>query len=142
MCTGRLSNQGPLGPKSDALTTAPLRHLKRSTLYACLYIYEALPEVLGNGGTRVFISGEQGNNVQILRGTKTILGNTGNIKKLIFNFWGTGEQANLFQGNKETGTLPLVRPHICKVIAAENFRKHILISLGLIYPVHSPTAPT
>ena len=28
MCTGRGSNQGPLGPKSDALTTAPLRHLK------------------------------------------------------------------------------------------------------------------
>ena len=28
MCTGRGSNQGPLGPKSDALTTAPLRHLR------------------------------------------------------------------------------------------------------------------
>ena len=27
MCTGRGSNQGPLGPKSDALTTAPLPHL-------------------------------------------------------------------------------------------------------------------
>ena len=27
MCTGRGSNQGPLGPKSDALTTAPLRLL-------------------------------------------------------------------------------------------------------------------
>ena len=27
MCTGRGSIQGPLGPKSDALTTAPLRHL-------------------------------------------------------------------------------------------------------------------
>ena len=26
MCTGRGSNQGPLGLKSDALTTAPLRH--------------------------------------------------------------------------------------------------------------------
>ena len=30
MCTGRGSNQGPLGPKSDALTTAPLRHLSFS----------------------------------------------------------------------------------------------------------------
>ena len=29
MCTGRGSNQGPLGPKSDALTTVPLRHLIR-----------------------------------------------------------------------------------------------------------------
>ena len=28
MYIGRGSNQGPLGPKSDALTTAPLRHLK------------------------------------------------------------------------------------------------------------------
>ena len=28
MCTDRGSNQGPLGPKSDALTTAPFRHLK------------------------------------------------------------------------------------------------------------------
>ena len=27
MCTGRGSNQGPLGRKSDALTTAPLCHL-------------------------------------------------------------------------------------------------------------------
>ena len=27
MCTGRGSNQGPIGPKSDALTTAALRHL-------------------------------------------------------------------------------------------------------------------
>ena len=25
MCTGGESNQGPLGPKSDALSTAPLR---------------------------------------------------------------------------------------------------------------------
>ena len=31
MCTGRGSNQGPVGPKSDALTTAPLRHL----IYNC-----------------------------------------------------------------------------------------------------------
>ena len=30
MCTGRGSNQGPVGPKSDALTTATLRHLKIS----------------------------------------------------------------------------------------------------------------
>ena len=38
-------------------------------------------------------------------GTKTILGNT-EIKKQqqIFDFWGTGEQANLFQGNKGIGT--------------------------------------
>ena len=34
---------------------------------------------------------------------------TGNIRKQIFEFWGTGEQANLFQGNKGTGT-PLGGP--------------------------------
>ena len=31
---------------------------------------------------------------------------TGNIRKQIFDFLGTGEQANLFQGNKGTGTPP------------------------------------
>ena len=31
---------------------------------------------------------------------------TGNIRTQIFDFWGTGEQANLFQGNKGTGTPP------------------------------------
>ena len=29
---------------------------------------------------------------------------TGNIRKQIFDFWETGEQANLLQGNKGTGT--------------------------------------
>ena len=40
---------------------------------------------------------------------------TGNIKKQIFDFWGTGEQANLFQGNKGTGTPlggPLIWPSV------------------------------
>ena len=59
-----------------------------------------------------FISGEQGNKGQILRGTgeQRQYWGTGNIRKQIFNFWGTGEQANLFQGNKGTGT-PLGGPH-------------------------------
>ena len=35
---------------------------------------------------------------------ETILGNREHKKKKIFNFWGTGEQANLFQGNKGIGT--------------------------------------
>ena len=75
---------------------------------------EALPGVLGNRGTRAFISGEQGNKGQILRGTKTILGNREH-RKQIFGFWGTGEQANLFQGNKGIGTPPppLGGPHEC-----------------------------
>ena len=70
---------------------------------------EALPGVLGNRGNMSFISGEQGNKGQLLRGTMTILGNR-EYKKTIFDFWGTGEQANLFQGNKGTGT-PLGGPH-------------------------------
>ena len=69
---------------------------------------EALPGVLGNRGTRAFISGEQGNKGQILRGTNTILGNREH-KKQVFNFCGTGEQAHLFQRNKGTGT-PLGEP--------------------------------
>ena len=57
--------------------------------------------VLGNRGTSQFISGEQENKGQILRGTgeQRQYWGTGNIRKQIFDFWGTGEQANLFQGN-------------------------------------------
>ena len=60
--------------------------------------YEALPGVLGNRGKRVFILGEQGNKGQILRGIgeQRQYWGTGNIGKQIFDFWGTGEQANLF----------------------------------------------
>ena len=63
--------------------------------------------VWGNRGKRAFISGEQrpnfeGNNGHILRGTKYNIGEQGTF---FFDFWGTGEQANLFQGNKGTGTL-------------------------------------
>ena len=71
-------------------------------------IYEARPGVLGNRGTRTFISGDQGNKGQNLRGTgeQRQYWGTGNIRKQTFDFWGTGEQANLFQGNKGTGTPP------------------------------------
>ena len=75
-----------------------------------MIIDEALPGVLGNRGTRAFISGEQGNKGQILRGTgkQGQYWGKGNIEN-IFDFWGTEEQANLFQGNKGTGT-PLGGP--------------------------------
>ena len=68
--------------------------------------------VFGNRGKRVFISGEQGNKDQILRGTgeQRQYWGTGNIRKQFFDFWGTGEQANLFQGNKGICT-PLGGPH-------------------------------
>ena len=69
---------------------------------------EALPGVLGNRVTRAFISAEQGNKCQILRGTgeQRQYWRTGNRRKQIFDFRGTGEKANLFQGNKGTGTPP------------------------------------
>ena len=64
---------------------------------------EALPGVLGNRGTRAFISGEQGNKGQILRGTKTILGNREH-RKSNFQYLGnrgtsqfiSGEQGNRY----------------------------------------------
>ena len=73
---------------------------------------EAFPGVLGNRGKRVFISGEQGYKGQILSGTgeQRQYWGTGNIRKQIFNFWVTGKQANLFQGNKGTGTAPTPHP--------------------------------
>ena len=69
-------------------------------------INRALQGVLGSRGKGVFISGEQGNKGQILRGTgeqRQYLG-TGNIREQFFDFRGTGEQANLFKENKGRGT--------------------------------------
>ena len=43
MCTGRGSNQGPLGPKSDALTTAPLRHLCVAEYISTAVLYTVGP---------------------------------------------------------------------------------------------------
>ena len=77
-----------------------------------VFISEALPGGFREQGKQGIFSGEQGKKGQILRGTgeqKQYWG-TGNIRKQIFDFWGTGEQANLFQGNKGAGT-PLGGPH-------------------------------
>ena len=41
MCTGGESNQGPLGPKSDALSTAPLRP-QHSTLFKNLLCSDSI----------------------------------------------------------------------------------------------------
>ena len=69
---------------------------------------EALRGVLGKRGKRAFISGEQGNKGKLLRGTgeQRQYWGTGMIRKQIFDFLGTGEHANLFQGNSGTGTPP------------------------------------
>ena len=65
--------------------------------------FEALEGVLGNRGKGYLFQGNKG---QILRGTgeQRQYWGTGNIRKQIFDFRGTGEQANLFQRNKGTGT--------------------------------------
>ena len=48
-------------------------------------------------------TGEQRPNFERHKGIKTILGNREH-KKTKFAFWRPGEQTNLFQGNKGTGT--------------------------------------
>ena len=63
-----------------------------------------------------FISVEQGNKGQILSGTGKQIQywGTGNIRKQIFDFGVTGEQANLFQQSK--GSPTLVGPHWCSLL--------------------------
>ena len=56
--------------------------------------------VLGNRGMSAFISREQGNECLKMRG-KCNFGGAGNIGNKDFDF---GEQSNVFQGNKGTGT--------------------------------------
>ena len=60
------------------------------------YLNEALPGVLGNRGTRAFISGEQGNKGQLLRGT-------GEPRQ----YWGTGNIENKFSIFGEQGNKPI-----------------------------------
>ena len=103
------------------------KNLKKSPI-------QALPGVLGNRGTRALIFGEQGNKGQILRGTgeqRQYFG-TGNIRKQIFDFGGTGEQANLFQGNKGTGT-PLGGPPYSRT------RSPLILKLGMQHRDSSST---
>ena len=64
---------------------------------------------MGNRGSRAFISGEQGNKGQILRGTgeQRQYWGTGNIRKQIFDFGGTSRFISGEQGNR----YPLGGPH-------------------------------
>ena len=92
----------------------------------------------GEQGKRVFISEEQGNKGQIVRGTgeQRQYWGTGNIRKQIFDFGGTGEQANLFQGNKGTGTPPpLGGPHLLSDFNYCRFKDALIIimTIGLYY---------
>ena len=102
-----LKNHKDIGCLSNTYLDPP----EKSHSFKPAFNVEALPGVLGNRGNRAFISGEQENKGQILRGAgeQRQYWGTGNIRKQIFDLWGTEEQANLFQGNKGTGT-PLGGP--------------------------------
>ena len=76
---------------------------------------EDLPGVLENRGKRVFISGEQGNKGQILRGTgeQRQYWGTGNIRKQIFLILGKlGNKPIYFRGTREQ-VPSLGGPHKC-----------------------------
>ena len=75
-----------------------------------IHIMESLPGVLGNRGNDIYSRGT-GNKGQTLveQDTKAILGNMEH-KKTIFDSWGTGKQAYLFQENKGT-VIPLGGSH-------------------------------
>ena len=62
-------------------------------------IIETLPGVSGNRGNGIYFKGTKVKNLDEQRQ----YWGTGNIRKYIIDFGGTGEQANLFQGNKRTG---------------------------------------
>ena len=67
--------------------------------------YRGPPRSFGEQGKGHLFQGSKG---QMLKGTgeQRQYWGTGNIRKQIFDFWGAREQANLFQGNKGTGTPP------------------------------------
>ena len=66
---------------------------------------EALPGAMGNRGKGYLFQGNKGQILRITEEQRQYWG-TGNIRKQIFDFRGTGEQANLFQGNKGTVNPP------------------------------------
>ena len=79
-------------------------------------VVEALPGVSGNSEKRVFISGEQGNKGQILKGTgeQGQYWGTGNIRKQIFDFWGTWGTSQFISG-EQVPPLPPGGPR-CSVV--------------------------
>ena len=108
----------PRASDDNSHMTSPCLFCSASNSKCTFPCNEAFPGVWGNMGKRVFISGEQGNKCQILRRIweQRQYWGTGNIRKQILDFWGTGEQANLFQGNKGTGTpSPLGGPLYCSI---------------------------
>ena len=91
-------------------------------------------------------TGEQG---QILKGTgeKRQYWGAGNIRKQFLDFGGTGEQANLFQGNKRTGTPPLFWKGLFNTTGANRDRPGRMSRTGVdrgdavAIPAHSVAQP-
>ena len=79
------------------------RCIKNSTQVSNSVNQDKANTLFGNRGKRVFILGEQGNKGQILRGTgeQRQYWGTENIKKQIFDFWGTGNKPIYFRGTRE-----------------------------------------
>ena len=101
---------GSPDPESDALTTRPVR--PPTWLVSHVATAEALPGGLGNRGTRAFISGEQENKGQILRGTgeQRIYWGTGNMESKFSIFGEQGNKPIYFRGTREQVS-PLGWPH-------------------------------
>ena len=74
---------------------------------------------MGNGKQGIYFRGTGEQRPNFEGGQRQYWG-TGNIRKQIFDFWGTGEQSNLFQGNKGAGT-PLGEPLIWPSVYNESF---------------------
>ena len=74
------------------------------SMFKVLKIDEALPGVLGKRGQRLLLKGYVVIKGQILTRTREQrqYWGTWNIRKHIFDFWGTREHANLFEGKNGT----------------------------------------
>ena len=88
-----------------------------------LLINEALPGVLGNRGTRAFISGEHGNKGQFLRGT-------GEQRQ----YWGTGNIENKFSIFGEQGNKPIYFRGTREQVPPPGRASFILEDIKNIYP--------
>ena len=86
-------------------------HLLAFFILCCKHMAKHDIHMFGETGEMTFITGEQGTKVKfwVAQGTKAILGNMEH-RKTIFDYWGTGKQAYLFQGNKGT-VIPLGGSH-------------------------------
>ena len=85
--------------------STPLRNNRSGQIQRRKSTFEALPGVMGEQGNNVIYfrgTGETKSKNEGNRGTNVILGSS-EYTKLRFWFWGTRENAEIFQGNKGRG---------------------------------------